>query len=293
MFGEGSWKDLQNTTTLSVAKDMAQSIDYFWQLPGNLFGHKVDHIEDLADEKKDELLIDLLAGIAEKVFAGIENPPSRSDLSHKMAAAFMKDIIKPAPALNLKDLAEQQLEAYGLSKPYAGKTAKKAQYFCPLCNVPFQQGAKASADFLDNPQSHSNRAVSHGSFGYVMICESCKYERFLRQILLGGKPAEMVVLLPRMNIGYTSGEILVRKVNALYQKAYTLMVGDSDDPGHRITLALTHLLARNAMESTVDQFTGEELAEALSYRSAEDTRKKMRKALEKRIKAEVGEQWRT
>ncbi len=289
VFGQGSWKALQSTSTLMAAKDMVQSVDYFWRLPGDRLGFKVDRIEDLADEKKDEVLIDLLVGIAEKAFAGIENPPSRSDLSHKMAKAFIKDIIKPAPDLYLKDLADQQLEAYGLSKPFAGKTARKAQYFCPLCNMPFQQGVKASADFLDNPQSHSNRAVSHGPFGYVMICESCKYERFLRQILLGGKPAEMVVLLPRMNMGYTSGEILVRKVNALYQKAYRLMVGDSDDPGHQITLALTHLLARNAMESTVDQLTGEELAEVFTYRSAEDTRKKMRRFLEKRIKAEIGE----
>ncbi len=289
IFGQGSWKALQNTSTLMAAKDMSQCIDYFWILPGNRLGFKADRIEDLADEKKDELLINLLDGITEKVFSSIENSPSRADLAQKMARAFMKDLVKPRPAINLKELAEQQWEAYGLSKPFAGKTTKKAQYFCPLCNVPFREGVKASANFLDNPQSHTNRAISHGPFGYVMICETCKYERFLRQILLGGKPAEMVVLFPRMNIGYTSGEILVRKVNALYQKAYSLMVGNSDDPGHQITLALTHLLARNAMESTVDQLTGEELAEVLSYRSAEDTRKKMRRALEKRIKGEIGE----
>lgn len=289
VFGEGSWKDLQNTTTLSVAKDMAQSIDYFWQLPGNRFGHKVDRIEDLADEKKDEILIDLLGGIAKKVFSRIKNPPSRSDLTKKMARAFMKDVVKPASMANLKDLAEQQWEAYGLSKPFAGKTTKKAQYFCPLCNVPFREGVKASADFLDNPQSHTNRSVSHGPFDYVVICESCKYERFLRQILLGGKPAEMVVLFPRMNIGYTSGDILVRKVKALYQKAHDLMVGDSDDPGHKITLTLTHSLARNALEKNLDRISGEELAEVLSYHSTEETRKKMRKVIEKKIRVEIGE----
>jgi len=289
LFGGGSWNALQNTTTLSAAKDMAQAVDYFWRLPGDKFGLKVKNVEDLAEEKKDKLLVEILEGIAEKVFSGMANPPSRAALAGKMAAAFITDVIKPATAINLKEIAERQWEAYCLSKPFAGRVMKKAHYFCPLCNTPFKEGVKASADFLEKPQSHTNRAVSHGPFDYVMICTNCKFERFLRQILLGGKPAEMVVLFPRMNMGHASGDILVRKVNTLYNKAYTLMVGDSEDPGHRITLALTNLIAGNALGKDLDRLSGEELAEVFSYHSRDDTRKKLKRALGKKVKGELGE----
>ncbi len=289
VFGEGSWSALQSTSTLMAAKDMAQAVDYFWRLPGERFGYRVERVEDLADEKKDELLVEILGGIAEKVFSGMESPPSRAGLARKMAEAFMVDVVKPAPALDLKEVTRRQWKAYGASKPFAGKETRKAVYFCPLCNTPFKAGVKAASDFLDKPQSHTNRAVSHGPFGYVMVCGNCKYERFLRQVLLGGKPAEMIVLFPRMNIGHASGEILVRKVNELYSKAYSLMVGDSGDPGHQVSLGLTHLLAANAFGKELERLTGEELAEVLSYHSSEDTRKKMRRTLEKRLSSEIGE----
>lgn len=197
VFGDGSWKALQSTSTLMPHRDMSQTVDYFLSLPGEKFGYKVDKIEELADEKKDELLIDILNEIAQTVFSQIDEPPSRAKLSQNMASTFMKDLIRPSPQMDLKEIIIQQLEAYSLSKPFAGKVTQKAEYLCPVCNIPFSEGIKASADFLDNPQSHTNRAVSHGPFGYVMICEVCKYERFLRQILLGSKPADVVVLFPK------------------------------------------------------------------------------------------------
>ncbi|MGD9157634.1 MAG: hypothetical protein PVG39_04450 [Desulfobacteraceae bacterium] len=289
VFGEGSWTDLQNTSTLMAAKDMAQTVDYFWNLPGSQFGYKVDKIEELADEKKDELLIDILNEIARKVFSQIDHPPSRKELTQKMAKAFMQDLIKPSPGIEVKEIIAQQLEAYKSSKPFAGKVTKKAEYFCPVCNTPFKEGVKGSADFLDNPQSHTNRAVSHGSFGYVMICETCKYESFLRQIILGGKPAELIVLFPRMNIGYGSGNILVQKTKELYETAFNLMAGNSDDPGHKITFALTQIIARNALDRDLYQITPSELTEILSYRAGEDNRKKLRRTLEKEIKGVIGD----
>jgi len=289
VFGNGSWDDLQNTSTLMAAKDMAQTVDYFWNLPGSQFGYKVDKVEVLDDKKKDELLIEILNEIAQRVFSQIDQPPSRTELTRKMAKAFMKDLIKPSPQMELQEIITQQLEAYSLSKPFAGKTLRKAQYLCPVCNTPFKEGVKASADFLDNPQSHTNRAVSHGSFGYVMICEVCKYERFLRQILLGGKPAELVVLFPRMNIGYGSGNILVQKVKDLYVMAYNLMVGNSEDPGHQISLALTQIIARNALDRDLYQIRPDELVEIFSYESSEDNRRKQRRSLEKEVKNIIGE----
>ncbi len=290
VFGDGSWNDLQNTSTLMAAKDMAQTVDYFWNLPGVRFGYRVTKIEELDNRKKDELLIELLNEIAQKVFSQIDQPPSRTELTKNMAKAFIKDLVNPSPKMDLKEIVNQQLEAYSLSKPFAGKTLKKGQYFCPVCNTPFpfEEGVKASADFLSNPQSHTNRAVSHGPFGYVMICNLCKYERFLRQILLGGKPSELLVIFPRMNIGYGSGNILVQRVKNLYEIAYNFMMGNSEDPSHQITLSLTHIIAKNALEKDLYKLTPHEFVEILSYKSTEDNRKKQRRSLEREVKKIIG-----
>ena len=289
VFGRGSWKALQGTSTLMPHRDMAHAVDYFWGLPGSRFSCKVDKVEELADEKKDELLIDVLNEIAQKVFSQIDQPPSRIELSRKMSNAFMKDIVKPSPRIDFKELITQQLEAYSSSKPFAGRTVKKAEYLCPVCNTPFKEGVRAVADFLDKPESHTNRGVSHGPFGYVMICEVCKYERFLRQILLRGKPAELVVLFPRMNIGYGSGNILIQKMKELYELAYNLMVGNSEDPSHQISFALTQIIARNALNRDPFQLIPAELVEIFSYRARDDTRRKQRRELEKEVKSVVGE----
>lgn len=283
VFGAGTWQKLQSTSTLMPAKDMAHTVDYFWNLPAGRFGFSGGNVCDLANEKRDSLLVSLLNGIAEKVYAKIENPPSRSAVNKKMAEAFIADLIQPAKQEDFKLLVEKQLKAYSQAKPFAGKETKRAQYFCPVCNLPFEHGVKASADFLSNPQTHTNRGVSHGKFDYVMICRTCYFERLLRQLLLQEKSSEMVVLLPRMNIGYQSGQLLVDKVNKFYEEACGFMFG-SGDPDRQLSLALTHLIARNVLGQKLDQLSGEEIAELLTYRHSDETRKKLKRSLEKKIK---------
>lgn len=288
IFGEGSWQKLQSTSTLMPAKDMAHTVDYFWKLPADRFGFSGGSVGELADEKRDSLLISILNGIAERVYSKIENPPSRSSLNQKMAAAFIEDLIRPSKQEDFKLLVEKQLKAYSLSKPFAGKETKKSEYLCPVCNLPFEDGVKASADFLSNPQTHTNRGVSHGKFDYVMICRTCYYERILRQILLQEKSTEMIVLLPRMNIGYQAGQLLVEKVKKFYEEACGFMFG-SGDPDRQISLSLTHLVARNVLGQELYQLSGEEIAGLLTYRHSDETRKKLRRDLEKRIKNFYGD----
>ncbi|TEB11498.1 hypothetical protein Psfp_03957 [Pelotomaculum sp. FP] len=288
VFGEGTWQKLQSTSTLMPAKDMAHTVDYFWKLPADRFGYSGGNVSELADEKRDSLLISLLNGIAEKVYAKIENPPSRSTVNKKMAIAFIGDLIKPSNQEEFKLLVEKQLKAYSQSKPFAGKETKRAEYFCPVCNVPFDDGVKASADFLSNPQTHTNRGVSHGKFDYVMICRNCYFERVLRQLLLQEKSSEMIVLMPRMNIGYQAGQLLVEKVKKFYDEACSFMFGNGD-PDRQISLSLTHLVARNVLGQELDQLSGEEIAGLLTYRHSDETRNKLRRGLEKRIKDFYGD----
>ncbi len=286
IFGKDTWK---YSKQLNSAKDMAQIIDPFWKIHGEKFKKEVKTIEELSWDKRVELLVNILSGIASEVYSSIENPPSRTNLASGMASAFIKDLIKPEGIINFKDLVNKQIEAYSKSKPFAGKQTKKAEYLCPICNIPFNEGTKASADFIDNPESHSNRGVSHGGFGYVTICNTCKYERILRQILLGQKPFETIVLMPRMNISYGSGKILTDKINNLYVKAYKIMTGDNEDPDNKISFALTQIISKNLEEKDIYNLTDEDLVNMITYRSSESKLKEHRKNLEKLLKEEIGE----
>ncbi len=284
ILGAESWADLISTSTLMPAQDMIKTVDRFWQLSGKRFGLRVTKLEELAPDKRTELLIDTLVKIANQGYAAIPNPPTRATLARGMATAFIQDLVNPTAQVDLKELARQQIEFYAASKPFAGKQTKKARYVCPICNTPFEEGTKAAADFIDKPESHTNRGVAHGPFGYITICNTCKYERILRQLLLGERTAELIVIFPRMNIGSNAGELLVRKVQALYDRAYSLMVGDTDEPDRHLWLALTHIIAGQTLDQDLYQLTPQHLADLLTYRSGEESRRKNRRQLEKALK---------
>jgi hypothetical protein len=284
VFGPGSWAALRSTSTLMPAQDMAKTVDLFWELPGQQFGLSVTKVEELAPEKRTELLIDTLTRIADQVYTAMEQPPTRITLAKEMAARFIQDLVHPVEKVNLTKLARRQLEFYAASKPIAGKKRKRAKYFCPICNTPFESGTKAAADFISKPESHTNRAISHGPFGYIMICDTCKYERILRQLLLGERASELIVIFPRMNIGHGVGELLVRKAHALYDKAYAIMTGETVDPDQRIWLALTPIIASKVLDQDIYRLTPEQLADLLSYRTREQERRKNRRQLGKAIK---------
>lgn len=284
LFGSGSWAALLSTSTLMPAQDMAKTVDLFWQLPGQQFGLDVATLEEVAPEKRTDLLIDTLAQIAKKVYAAIPNPPTRATLAKKMASGFIQDLVSPAAQIDLAELVRQQMASYAASKPFAGKQTKKAQYICPICNTPFKEGTKAKADFIDKPESHTNRGVAHASFGYITICDICKYERILRQLLLGERATELIIIFPRMNIGPGAGELLIRKAQTFYDRAYAFMVGDTGDPDRRLWLASTWFIADQLLDKDLYRLTPEQLATLLTYRSGEDARKKNKRQLEKKLR---------
>jgi len=150
-------------------------------------------------------------------------------------------------------------------------------------------GKSAKAAYLDNPESHTNRAVSHGSPGYIVICPPCQYERFIQQLLLGGKPAEVLVLLPRMNIGQSSGAALVQKTHELLNLAMALMSADAQDPNEHVSLSLTHMIARKLADYDVFRLSTQELLDLFTYKASDTTRKKARKELEDTLREEFGD----
>jgi len=287
IFREGSWTALQSTSTLMPAKDMVKTVDYFWSLPGTAAGHaEVRTVAELPSDERLQILVGLLDGIAQKVYAGRQSP--RAELSQRMAEAFVGDLLYPASRQNAREQAAAQLDHYSRSKPYAGKEVAAAAYLCPVCNAPFdrESGKKASADFIDNPQTHTNRGVAHGAFGYIMVCNVCYYERLLLQVLLGSRPAEIITLLPRLNLGPVRGKRLVELVRQWVEAAKGQMRGDSGSVEFGFSFGLTDQVARNLGHRDPAALQPDELVSLFSYRFTPDTQKRRRREALKRLREE-------
>lgn len=289
IFGPGSWTALQSTSTLMPAKDMTRTVDYFRTLSGKSVGHpEVGKVEELPDQTRVQALIGLLDGIARKVYTTVGRPSPRDRLSHDMAEAFVLDLMRPTASGDVRALAQEQLDHYVRSKPFAGTESAKGTYLCPICNSPFtlKGGIKASADFIDNPQTHTNRGIAYGRFGYIMVCTTCYYERLLLQVLFGDRPAELITLLPRLNVGPGKGERLVRKVQEWVEAAKGLMRGETGNLESGFSLALTEQAARHLGDQDPFTLEPEELLALFSYRFTDDTQKKRRREAMRRLKEE-------
>lgn len=289
-FGLGAFDLLQKTTTLMPDRDMAYGVDLFWSLPCSRFipGSDDTLVEFLPDDRRLELLVDILATIADEAFASLDedNRPKRVD-AEKIAESFLRDLIYPAKQVPFIKLVEEQLQAYKGTKPVARKA--EGLHLCPICNRSFTGGTNARADFLNNPESHTNRAPSHGSPGYIVICDTCKFERFLQQQILEGKAAQIMVLMPRMNIGYRSGELFRNKVLQIWEQASAIMSIDNPDPHQRFSFSLTGEIARRLHEQGPDIVTPEEMVQAFTYKSGIDKFKEYRRQLKTLLHENIGE----
>jgi hypothetical protein len=286
-FGTDSWAALQSTSTLMAARDMAQTVDYFWKLPGSEVGRpQNERAETIPPEQRQEILISLLDDIAQQVYASLGRSCPRATLSSEMAEAFSNDLIQPTLDIDVQRFAREQLATYSQSKPFAGKESAKGVYLCPICNMPFKRGVKASADFIDNPQTHTNRGIAYGRFDYVMVCRTCYYERLLGQIVLGTRPAEIITLMPRLNLGPGNGGMLARKVQEWVEAAKLQMRGETGNLAVGFSLGFTDQVARHLANRDPLNIASEDLLSIFSYRFSPDTQKERRQKAAKRLKEE-------
>jgi hypothetical protein len=291
-FGVGSWEALQGTSTLMPARDMAGTVDYFWRLSGPAVAHpEVESVEELAPDIRAEVLIDLLNGIVQKVYAAAGCSSPRDGLARSMSEAFIRDLLNPATNPDVRTVAASQLLHYSASKAVSGTESAQGLYLCPICNASFkrEQGKTASADFIDNPQAHTNRGVSHGRFGYIVVCLGCYYERLLRQVLMGDRPAEIIRLEPRLNCGPRKGEKITRDVRSLVEAAQGEMRGESGDLERGFSLGFTDQAARAIGDRDPFALAPGELLALFRYRFTAETQKKRRREAMKRLKAEFDE----
>ena len=290
VFGEGAFDLLQSTTTFTPEIDMAYAVDPYWRLNArDLDPDSPDvEVEELPDDQRKELLIKTLTGITKRAFDKVyEKNRPRGLQAVKVAEVFMKDLLHPAEQRELTEIIADQIRGYKETKLLARKA--HGDHLCPICNQYFQGGTNARADFVGKPESHTNRAPSHGGQGYIVICDSCKFERYFRQILLGGKPAQMVVIYPRTNIGYYTGEKLMQHVEETWERLTALASSENPDPHEKVSLSLTAIAYRKFKQSSWDRLSGEELAKIFTYKSSEEKQKEMRKEFAKAVREELGE----
>lgn len=291
-FGPETWADLQSTSTLMPAKDMARTVDHYWELPGGAIGHpEVVKVGELPDQERIRALVEVLGAIAQEVYVAAGEPSPRDRLSSAMAEAFLEDLLRPTAIGDVRAFAQEQLTHYAESKPLAGRESAKGRYFCPICNTPFglERGIKASADFIDNPQTHTNRGVALGRFGYIMVCTTCYYERLILQVLMGGRPAEMVTLMPRLNIGPEWGARLVSNVREWVEAAKMLMRGEAGSLESGFSLGLIDQASRHLGDRDLFALKPGELVSIFSFRFRDETQKTRRREALKRLKEEFDE----
>ncbi|MBX9685298.1 MAG: hypothetical protein K2X27_01275, partial [Candidatus Obscuribacterales bacterium] len=229
--GPGSWQKLKSTSTLMPAKDMAELIDPYWSLPGAIFGHPaVSRLKHLPEQTRTVVLIEKLGEILQTVCKAYDVESPRSMLADKMSSSFIQDLVEPSNSTDWRELAKSQQEHYASSKASAGKLSNKSNYLCPLCNNSFSgiSGTKASADFIDKPESHTNRASSHGSFDSIVICNGCYYEKLLMQLACGERPEEVIFIIPQLNLGPRHGEWLVERIRTWVLSAQLQLSEDGD-----------------------------------------------------------------
>jgi hypothetical protein len=288
VFGMGSFdKFKKSSAQLSPAKHLELVIDPFWELEGTGLGLGVSKVEYAPDSTRRRVLIATLSNIANTVYTAMPNEerPQRAT-PEEIAKCFMMDLAHPSPILDLNELVAQQLQAYAQSKENARR--KLGHHLCPVCNQWFKHGTEALEDFVPSAVSHTNRAVSHSSTSGrgIVICDACKFERFLQQLLLGSKVEEVLVLFPRMNIGHSGGEVLRQKAIRIWEAALTRMSEANPDPDQHLSLAMTRNLAQKLTTSNYNVFriTPAEIVDLMTYRAGDDKRKEYRKNLEKAVK---------
>lgn len=265
-FGKGTFdKFKKSSAQLSAAKHFELVIDPFWELKGAKLRLKLEKVEFAPDTTRRRLLIDRLTSIANTVYEAMptEERPQRAT-PKEIAECFIVDLVHPLPISNLNELVAQQLQAYARAKENARR--QLGDHLCPICNQRFKRGTEALDDFVPAAVSHTDRAVSHSSTSGrgIVICDACKFERFLQQLLLGSKVAEVLVLFPRMNIGHSSGEALRRKAIEIWEAASVRMTAANPDPDLHLSLGMTFNLARKLSDYDAYRLTPAEIVSLLT-----------------------------
>ena len=287
--GSGSFEALESSPNNDLPIEFAKTVYRFWNLPLSKVKDCKDEEEKvfpkLQDEERITLLIERLNQIYEETIE--ENLPQefRPQLisASSIAEGFMVDLLHPINDTNINNIIEKQLSSYEESKPVAKR--ERGMHICPICNHAFGDGKEVKVKLVAKPEAHTNRAISHGIAGHVVICNICRNELSIQQIILGSQntPPSMIAIFPKMNISYQSGNLLVEKVKKLWNEAYLMMSEKTTDPAQGIDLSNTGTIFKNIKSIKSSIFNAEDITKLISYKSNEKYLNEIKKNLEKQI----------
>lgn len=319
LFGKIAADALKSTSTLMPAQDMAFSVDFFWALPLTTLAaflekpelDKEGTVSILEQKRRVQLLIKTLSKVGQIGFAEMEQPPSVDAFAADVAAVLMVDLVSPGAALdegparaaldqetlplfeevasidNVQRRAAQQLAYYEQAK-YNIRKKQAVPHFCPICNQPFEQAKQALADYLDKPGSFTGRKFAYDRDD-LTVCQACYYERLLRQILLGRKAYDIMVLLPRMNLGYFGGKVLMDKLSEIKGEIQAIATADTMDPNETLRLDMAWFVARQTLAADFSKMEAADLLRLFTYRTKEETVKKNYKKVIKAVQKNLGD----
>lgn len=284
--GDGAYAALKKTGSLKVAEDMANSVDWFWHTDAEAISVPAPPGAVVRDayspEKRREVLVEVLDRIAQAVWCSLphECVPRRispATIANTILADLIQPSLRPASPLD----ARRALEAYSVAKQTARK--EEGPHVCPLCNNDFAEGQVAKADFLNKATAFTNRvpALARGGGG-VVICDACRFDRFIEQLLLGGKSAAMLALYPRGQLGPQRGALLLSAATGLLTQWSAYMTPDTPDPEQHVSLALTGMIAEKLSKlSGLEGIKASDLADLFIYRNRKERRQQNRRDLKK------------
>jgi hypothetical protein len=289
LLGQGALDALMSTSTLMPAKDQAFTVDFFWELSLQQLAEFLERPELAAEgvvgmldpDRRVGLLVQTLTKIGDIGFEAMETPPTVDNVARDIAAVLIGDlIVPPATTEDVQTFAAGQLDYYKEAKTNI-RTDREVPHLCPVCNRPFDEAKFAVADFLDKPGGFTGRKRPYDGVN-LTICMSCYYERLLRQIVLGRKAYDLIVMLPRMSIGRYGGHILMEKLAELQWQALHIAGADTTDPNETLRLDMTWFVARQALAADFSRMSAEDVIRLFTYRTKENT---ARKNLKKVVKA--------
>jgi len=290
VFGPDSFNALTSTSNLMAALDQAFTVDLFWALPlkrlaGFLGKPELDQegtVGSLDQKRRVELLIETLTRIGEVAFAAMENPPTVDSFARDVSAVLIGDLLAPRALIeDVKEFAAEQLRYYEQAKETI-RTKRQVGHICPACNQPFEKGTEALADFIGGT-SFTGRKMAYDIEGLV-ICLACYYERLLRQIILGRRAHDLIVLMPQMSLGRYGGKVLLDKLDEVGRLVKSVATADTTDPDETLCLDMRQLVARRALAADFSLMSVEDLIRLFTYRSRDDTVQKNLKAVIKKTK---------
>ena len=287
--GSGSFKDLESCPNNDLPVEFARTVHRYWNLPLSKVKDSKNNDDKvfpkLQDNERISLLIEKLNHIYKEVIEEILPEEFRPQLisASGIANGFMNDLLYPISNTNINSFIEKQLSSYGESKPAAKK--ETGTHLCPICNQAFGDGKEVKVKLVANPEAHTNRAISHGTAGHVVICNICRNELSIQQIILGSQntPPSMIVIFPKMNISYQSGNLLQEKIKRLWSEAYLMMSEKTTDPTQKIDLSNTGTISKNIKSLGSPISNTEDIIKLISYKHNEKYLDEIRKSIEKQL----------